>query len=149
MEVFGWIALSVLAVFAIFILVIFTIPFVVTECKMMKEKIKRSIEDKKFDLEKRSEARRHRDEVKREKDFELANKKLDAKLQKVDKKIEIQTKKLKLAQSLKEDTKNAKTELMKKAPAKKEHKIEEKTNIQELEEIINEEETIVAGTDTQ
>lgn len=139
MEVFGWIALSVLTIFAIFILVIFTIPFVVTECKMMKEKIRRSIEDKKFDLEKRSEAKRHRDEVKRERDFELANKKLDAKLQKVDKKIEIQTKKLKLAQNLKEDTKNAKTELMKKAP-KSEHK---KSDVIETEDVKNTVEEIV------
>lgn len=143
MEVFGWIALSVLAIFAVFILVMFTIPFVITECKMMKEKIKRSIEDKKFDLEKRSEARRHRDEVRREKDFELANKKLDAKLQKVDKKIEIQTKKLKLAQNLKEDTKNAKTELMKKAPKSENKKFIETTEIEAkntVEEIVDTEE---------
>ena len=68
---------------------------------------------------------------------------------KVDKKIEIQTKKLKLAQNLKQDTKNAKTELMKKAPAKKETKVEESTNVEEIEEVINQEETIIAGTDAQ
>ena len=137
MEVFGWIVLSVLAIFAIFILVIFTIPFIVTECKMMKEKIRRSIEDKKFDLEKRSEARRHRDEVKREHDFELANKKLDAKLQKVDKKIEIQTKKLKLANELKQATEVEREKLVKKTPTK----TISKTSIPNTEYAVPEEDT--------
>lgn len=114
MAIFGWIIFSLLAAFGLAMLVCFTIPFVVTETKMMGEKIKRSIADKKFDLEKRSEARKHRDEIKRARDFELANKKLDAKLQKVDKQIEIQQKKLELAKQYKEQTSAEKEELNKK-----------------------------------
>lgn len=105
MAIFGWIMLSLLAAFGMFILVLFIIPFVISETKVMNYKIKKAIEDKKLDVDKRSEARKHRDEIKREKDFELANKKLDAKLYKVDKQIEIHTKKLKLATELKEATK--------------------------------------------
>ena len=93
------------------ILVVFTIPFVVTETKLMKEKIKRSIEDKMYDLDKRSEEKRHRDEIRRQKDFELANKKLDNKLLKVDKQIKIHEQKLKLAKELKETTVIQKDEL--------------------------------------
>lgn len=117
MNIFGWIMLSVLAVFGIFILILFVIPFIVTECKTMQEKIKRAIADKQYDLEKRSEERRHRDEVKRAKDFELANKKLDAKLQKVDKQIALQQKKLSLAKQLKDTTAEQKAQLQKAAKA--------------------------------
>ena len=117
MNIFGWIMLSVLAVFGIFILILFVIPFIVTECKTMQEKIKRAIADKQYDLEKRSEERRHRDEVKRAKDFELANRKLDAKLQKVDKQIALQQKKLSLAKQLKDTTTEQKAQLQKAAKA--------------------------------
>lgn len=117
MNIFGWIMLSVLAVFGIFILILFVIPFIVTECKTMQEKIKRAIADKQYDLEKRSEERRHRDEVKRAKDFELANRKLDAKLQKVDKQIALQQKKLSLAKQLKDTTAEQKAQLQKAAKA--------------------------------
>ncbi len=111
MEIFGWILFILLALFALAILVVFTIPFVVTETKLMKEKIKRSIEDKMYDLDKRSEEKRHRDEIRRQKDFELANKKLDNKLLKVDKQIKIHEQKLKLAKELKETTVIQKDEL--------------------------------------
>ena len=117
MNIFGWIMLSVLAVFGIFILILFVIPFIVTECKTMQEKIKRAIADKQYDLEKRSEERRHRDEIKRAKDFELANRKLDAKLQKVDKQIALQQKKLSLAKQLKDTTTEQKAQLQKAAKA--------------------------------
>lgn len=117
MNIFGWIMLSVLAVFGIFILILFVIPFIVTECKTMQEKIKRAIADKQHDLEKRSEERRHRDEIKRAKDFELANRKLDAKLQKVDKQIALQQKKLSLAKQLKDTTTEQKAQLQKTAKA--------------------------------
>ena len=117
MNIFGWIMLSVLAVFGIFILILFVIPFIVTECKTMQEKIKRAIADKQYDLEKRSEERRHRDEIKRAKDFELANRKLDAKLQKVDKQIALQQKKLSLAKQLKDTTAEQKAQLQKAAKA--------------------------------
>ena len=100
MDIFGWILFSLLAIFGLGILVIFTIPFVVTETKMMSEKIKRAIKDKEYDLDKRSEERRHRDEIKREKDFELSNKKLDNKLLKVDKQIKIHEQKLPLGMYL-------------------------------------------------
>lgn len=117
MNIFGWIMLSVLAVFGVFILILFVIPFIVTECKTMQEKIKRAIADKQYDLEKRSEERRHRDEVKRAKDFELANRKLDAKLQKVDKQIALQQKKLSLAKQIKDTTAEQKAQLQKAAKA--------------------------------
>ena len=117
MNIFGWIMLSVLAVFGVFILILFVIPFIVTECKTMQEKIKRAIADKQYDLEKRSEERRHRDEIKRAKDFELANRKLDAKLQKVDKQIALQQKKLSLAKQLKDTTTEQKAQLQKTAKA--------------------------------
>ena len=117
MNIFGWIMLSVLAVFGVFILILFVIPFIVTECKTMQEKIKRAIADKQYDLEKRSEERRHRDEIRRAKDFELANRKLDAKLQKVDKQIALQQKKLSLAKQLKDTTTEQKAQLQKTAKA--------------------------------
>lgn len=104
MEIFGWIMLILLGCFGLGVLVVFAIPFVVTETKMLSYKIQRAIEDKKLDIEKRSEEKKHRDEIKREKDFELANKRLDAKLQKVDKKISIYNKKLELNQQLKKET---------------------------------------------
>lgn len=117
MEIFGWIMLSILACFGIFVLVVFVIPFIVTECKMMGKKIAKAIEDKQYDLQKRSDERRRRDEIKREKDFELANRKLDAKLQKVDKQIALQQKKLSLAKELKQATTEQKVELQKEAPS--------------------------------
>ena len=145
MAVFGWIMFSLFAIFGLGILVIFAIPFVVTETTMMGAKIKKAIEDKKFDLEKRSEARRHRDELKRQKDFELANKKLDAKLQKVDKQIEIQQKKLELAKQYKEQATAEKQELNK-SSVKEETVVEAPTDV--VEEIKQEEikEQVVEST---
>lgn len=113
MQIFGWIMLIVLATFGALMLVLFTLPFVITECKMFQEKIKKAIEDKKLDLQKRSEERKNRDSLKREKDFELANRKLDAKILKVDKKIKLQQKKLDLAKELKEVTQARKETLQK------------------------------------
>lgn len=104
MAVFGWIMLIVLGLFGFGILVLFTFPFIVSEFVAMKIKIERAVDDRKFDVQKRSETRRHRDELKRQKYNELADKKLDVKLQKVDKQIKIYQKKLELAQELKEAT---------------------------------------------
>ena len=134
MEIFGWILFSLLAVFGLGILVIFTIPFVVTETKMMSEKIKRAIKDKEYDLDKRSEERRHRDEIKREKDFELANKKLDNKLLKVDKQIKIHEQKLKLAKELKVTTTEQKQELEKPEQKQKQILLEKQPKKQIVEE---------------
>lgn len=134
MEIFGWILFSLLAVFGLGILVIFTIPFVVTETKMMGEKIKRAIKDKEYDLDKRSEERRHRDEIKREKDFELANRKLDNKLLKVDKQIKIHEQKLKLAKELKVTTTEQKQELEKHEPKQKQILLEKQHKKQIVEE---------------
>ena len=134
MEIFGWILFSLLAVFGLDILVIFTIPFVVTETKMMSEKIKRAIKDKEYDLDKRSEERRHRDEIKREKDFELANKKLDNKLLKVDKQIKIHEQKLKLAKELKVTTTEQKQELEKHEQKQKQILLEKQPKKQIVEE---------------
>lgn len=118
MEIFGWIMLALLAAFGFGILIVFVIPFIVTEFKAMGYKIKRAIQDKKEDIDKRSEARKHRDEIKRQRDFELADKKLDAKLLKVDKQIELHNKKLKLANELKDATKSRK-EILRKENAPK------------------------------
>ena len=134
MEIFGWILFSILAIFGLGILVIFTIPFVVTETKMMSEKIKRAIKDKEYDLDKRSEERRHRDEIKREKDFELANKKLDNKLLKVDKQIKIHEQKLKLAKELKVTTTEQKQELEKHEHKQKQILLEKQPKKQIVEE---------------
>ena len=134
MDIFGWILFSLLAVFGLGILVIFTIPFVVTETKMMSEKIKRAIKDKEYDLDKRSEERRHRDEIKREKDFELANKKLDNKLLKVDKQIKIHEQKLKLAKELKITTTEQKQELEKHEHKQKQILLEKQPKKQIVEE---------------
>lgn len=139
MEVFGWIVFSVLAIFAIAMLVIFALPFVVSEIKSVSYKIKRYIDDKKFDLDKRSNERRHRDEIRRKKDFELANKRLDAKLLKVDKQIELQTKKLELAKELKQATSNQLEELNK-ASIENMNKVDKaciSTNSNKTEEIAN------------
>lgn len=124
MEIFGWIMLTLLAIFGFGILVIFVIPFVITEFKSMGYKIKKAVQDKKEDIDKRSEARKHRDEIKRQRDFELADKKLDAQLLKVDKKIEIHNKKLKLANELKATTRARKEELKKEASIKPAKEIE-------------------------
>jgi len=113
MEIFGWIMLALLAAFGIFILVLFVIPFIVSESKALGYKIKKAVQDKREDIDKRSEARKHRDEIKRQRDFELADKKLDAKLLKVDKQIELHNKKLKLANELKDATKSRKEILRK------------------------------------
>ena len=134
MDIFGWILFSLLAIFGLGILVIFTIPFVVTETKMMSEKIKRAIKDKEYDLDKRSEERRHRDEIKREKDFELANKKLDNKLLKVDKQIKIHEQKLKLAKELKVTTTEQKQELEKHEHKQKQILLEKQPKKQTVEE---------------
>lgn len=134
MDIFGWILFSLLAIFGLGILVIFTIPFVVTETKMMSEKIKRAIKDKEYDLDKRSEERRHRDEIKREKDFELANKKLDNKLLKVDKQIKIHEQKLKLAKELKVTTTEQKQELEKHEHKQKQILLEKQPKKQIVEE---------------
>lgn len=120
MEVFGWIMLSALAIFGIAILVIFAIPFVVTEIRTMSYKIKKAFEDRKLDIDKKSEERRNRDELKRQKEFELANKKLDAKLQKIDEQSKIYDKKMALVKEMKEATIAEKKELSKKAPKVKE-----------------------------
>lgn len=119
MEIFGWILFSLLAAFGFAILILFAIPFIATETTMMKEKIRRAVEDKKYDLDKRSEERRRRGEIKREKDFELANKKLDNKLLKVDKQIKLHEQKLKLAKELKMQTTTEKQDLIAKEPKKK------------------------------
>ena len=129
MNIFGWIALIALACFGVFWIAMFAVPYIVSECKTLSFKIKRAIEDKRLDVQKRSEARQHRDELKREKDFELANKRLDAKLLKVDKQIKLQTQKLELAKQLKETTTIQKAELNKTTVTKvveqpKEEKVE-------------------------
>ena len=102
MAVFGWIALSILAVFGVGMLVLFAIPFVVSEVKTLSYKIKTFITDKKFDVDQKSEARRKRDEIRRLKQNELADKKLEVKLQKVNKQIDIYKKKLALSEELKQ-----------------------------------------------
>ena len=152
MEIFGWIMLILLAVFGMAILVVFAIPFVVTETTMMGYKIKRAIEDKKIDIEKRSDARRNRNEIKRQKDFELANKKLDAKLLKVDKQIQLHQKKFELAQELKsatitqkEELNKNKTILLEEQPKKVakikpiEKVVEQQPVVEEVEEVVTEE----------
>ena len=111
MEIFGWLLFILLALFGIAILVIFTIPFIVTEVTMMKEKINRAISDKKFDLDKRSEARQNRDTIKRQKEFELADRKLEAKLQKIDKQLQLHEKKIELAKQYKEQALAEKEEI--------------------------------------
>lgn len=111
MEIFGWIMLALLAAFGIFILVLFVIPFIASESKALGYKIKKAVQDRKEDIDKRSEARKHRDEIKRQRDFELADKKLDAKLLKVDKQIELHNKKLKIANELKVATRTKKEKL--------------------------------------
>lgn len=102
MAVFGWIALSILAVFGVGMLVLFAIPFVASEVKTLSYKIKSFITDKKFDVDQKSEARRKRDEIRRFKQNELADKKLEVKLQKVNKQIDIYKKKLALSEELKQ-----------------------------------------------
>lgn len=151
MDIFGWIMLILLAVFGMAVLVVFAIPFVVTETTMMGYKIKRAIEDKKIDIEKRSEAKRNRNEIKRQKDFELANKKLDAKLLKVDKQIQLHQKKFELAQELKSATITQKEELNKNktilleeqpkkvAKIKPIAKVVEQPVVEEVEEVVTEE----------
>lgn len=137
MEIFGWIMLALLAAFGIFILVLFVIPFIVSESKALGYKIKKAVQDKKEDIDKRSEARKHRDEIKRQRDFELADKKLDAQLMKVDKKIELHNKKIKLANELKATTRARKEELKK----ENQIKIAEATKVEYAvpeDEIINE-----------
>ena len=143
MEILGWILFSLLAIFGLAILVVFAIPFIVTETTMMKEKIKRSVSDKKYDLDKRSEQRRNRDALKREKENELAEKKLEAKMLKVDKQIELQQKRISLAKELKEQAEAEKADLVKiKAEKKAQNKVEAKTVIvaDEDAELINTEE---------
>ena len=141
MDIFGWIMLILLATFGMAILVVFAITFVVTETKMMGYKIKRAIEDKKIDIEKRSEARRNRNEVKRQKDFELANKKLDNKIMKVNKQIALHQKKADLANQLKDETIAKKEELNKKSilleetPIKKTSKIKQHIVTEAKEEL--------------
>lgn len=143
MEILGWILFSLLAIFGLAILVVFAIPFIVTETTMMKEKIKRAVSDKKYDLDKRSEQRRNRDSLKREKENELAEKKLEAKMLKVDKQIELQQKRISLAKELKEQAEAEKADLVKiKAEKKAQKKVETKPVIvaDEDAELINTEE---------
>ena len=111
MEIFGWIVLVLLGLFATSMLVVFALPFIVSELKMLGYKIKKACEDKKLDADKRSEERRNRDAVKRQKDFELANKKLDGKLQKLDKQIKILDEKQAVVKELKKTTSAQKAEL--------------------------------------
>lgn len=111
MEIFGWIVLVLLALFAVGMLVIFALPFVISEVKMLGYKIKRACEDKKLDADKRSEEKRNRDAIKRQKDFELANKKLDGKLQKLDKQIKVLDEKQAIVRELRKTTTAQKEEL--------------------------------------
>lgn len=113
MEVFGWIALCLLAAFGLFIIGLLLAPYILTKIKSFKYKVDSAIADEKLDIDRRSNERRRRDEIKREKDFELANKKLDAKLNKIDKQIKIHTEKLKLADELKKQTALEQDELQK------------------------------------
>lgn len=133
MEIFGWIMLALLAAFGIFILVLFVIPFAVSESKALSYKIKKAVQDRKEDIDKRSEARKHRDEIKRQRDFELADKKLDAKLLKVDKQIELHNKKLKIANELKVATKTKKEKLKQETTVKLAKPI-----VEEIEEKVQE-----------
>ena len=157
MEIFGWIILALLAAFGIFILVLFTIPFIASESKALSYKIKKAIEDRKEDIDKRSEARKHRDEIKRQRDFELADKKLDAKLLKVDKQIELHNKKLKIANELKAATKTKKEELKQETAVKlakpiieeiKEEEIKEEEIKEEVQEPIYAIEEELVGVET-
>ena len=111
MEIFGWIVLVLLGLFAIAMLVVFALPFVISEVKTLGYRIKKACEDKKLDADKRSEERRNRNEVKRQKDYELANKKLDGKLQKLDKQIKILDEKQAVVKQLKKTASAQKAEL--------------------------------------
>ena len=111
MAVFGWIALILFAVFGLGVLGLLITPWVASEIGALTYKIKKAIEDKKDDADKKSEARRHRDEVRRQKENELADRKLEVKLKKVSKQIEIYEKRIKLAEELKQSAEQTKKEL--------------------------------------
>ena len=111
MAVFGWIALILFALFGLGVLGLLITPWVASEIRTLAYKIKKAIEDKKDDVNKRSEARRHRDEIRRQKENELADRKLEVKLKKVTKQIEIYEKRIKLAEELKQSAEQTKKEL--------------------------------------
>lgn len=100
MAVIGWIFVSALVLFGLFVLGLYAYPIVAAKIKSIKYSIEKRVEDEKLDADKRSDARQHRDEIRRQKDFELKDKKLDARLSKVNKRIEILRAKLELAEQL-------------------------------------------------
>ena len=115
MAVFGWIALILFAVFGLGVLGLLITPWVASEIGALTYKIRKAIEDKKDDANKKSEARRHRDEIRRQKENELADRKLEVKLKKVSKQIEIYEKRIKLAEELKQSAEQTKKELSSKS----------------------------------
>ena len=115
MAVFGWIALILFALFGLGVLGLLITPWVGSEICSLTYKIKKLIEDKKDDANKKSEARRHRDEIRRQKENELADRKLEVKLKKVTKQIEIYEKRIKLAEELKQSAEQTKKELSSKS----------------------------------
>lgn len=129
MKVFGILMLIVLVLFALTVLTLYSLPYIIAEIKSFKERMHTAIKDKKLDIEKRSQERQHRDEIKRTKDFELANKKLDAKLNKLDKQIKILDEKQAMARQLKKTTVDKKAELNNKP--KPEH-VEEQQTIEDI-----------------
>ena len=102
MIVFGWIVLILVILFGLFSIGILVSPYIIAEIKTFTYKVKKFIEDKQIDIDKRSEERRNRNETKRQKDFELKDKKLNAKLSKIDKQIKVLDEKQKIAKELKE-----------------------------------------------
>ena len=66
MDVFGWIMVALFILFALFIIVLVVIPYIIIEIKALTYKIHKGVQDKKKDIDKRSEERQHRDEIKRE-----------------------------------------------------------------------------------
>mgnify|MGYP003436956324 CR=1 FL=1 len=139
MEIFGIIMLIILVAFALTVVVLYVLPFIVVECKSLSYRIKKGMADKKIDIDKRSEERQHRDERKREKDFELANRKLDAKLQKLDKQIKILDEKQAVVKELKKTTTTQKAELNKKPAKIKEPVVQAELAIPTVEETIESE----------
>lgn len=129
MIIFGWTILILLAIFAIGMLVIFALPFVASEFKVLGYKIQKATEDKKLDTDKRSEERQKRDEIKRQKEFELENKKLDGKIQKLDKQIKLLDEKQNVVKELKNTTVAQKAELNTTAIEKYEDAVAANVNI--------------------
>ena len=115
MAVFGWIALILFALFGLGVLGLLITPWVASEIGALTYKIKKAIEDKKDDANKKSEARRKRDEIARQKENELADKKLEVKLKKITKQIQVYEKRIKLAEELKQSAEQTKKELSSKS----------------------------------